>query len=82
MPVVGRTLYSDLSLSLQNIHPVSYSMGTGVLARGKKWPERVVKNKWSCACSPLIRLRSMDRDSMIFTLTRLPAAEAFILPSP
>ena len=34
------------------------------------------KNEWSYASSPLIRLQSMDRNSMIVTLIRLPVAEA------
>ena len=74
---------ADFSL-LQNLqtgsaaHPVSYSLGTGVLSRGVKRPGRYinhssssaeVKNKWSYTSTLLYMPSWLDRDS--FTLTTL-----------
>ena len=53
-----------------------YSVGTGLLSLGVKWPgcevnhspssKTKVKNEWSYTCSPSIRLHAVDNENYFF----------------
>jgi hypothetical protein len=69
-------------------HPITHSMGTGVLPRGIKRPGREVdhlpssstevKNEWSYASTPPLRLHDAGRDNSVSLLNGLANDSQFL----